>query len=94
MMGFSFLDFLYESAVLELELSVFDDVYGLVAFGNSGQDVFLILTGWVIFGFGVLDFLYAVLESLYFELVGVLVKWAFLDLLKPHWKIKNDTDMK
>jgi hypothetical protein len=45
MMGFSFLDFLYESAVLELELSVFDDVYGLVAFGNSGQDVFLILTG-------------------------------------------------
>ena len=93
-MGFSFLDFLYESAVLELKLSVFYDVHGLVAFGDSGEDVFLIVAGWDIFGFGVLDLLDAVVESLYFELVGLPVEWALLDLLKPHWKIKNDTEMK
>jgi hypothetical protein len=89
-MGFCLLQFFYESAVLEFELSQLYNVRGSIAFGNARKKilfvfifVFVFVIG--IFLFGVLDLLDSSLKSLNFNLMAVFVVRAFLNFFEPHW---------
>jgi hypothetical protein len=85
-MGFCLLQFFYESAVLQFELSQLDNVHGLVAFGNARKEILFVFV-FVIgdFLFGVLDLLDSSLKSLNFNLMAVFVVKAFLYFFEPHW---------
>jgi hypothetical protein len=84
-MGFGFLQFFYQSAVLQFELSQLDNVHGLVALGNARKEIFFVVFHVSsIFLFAVLDLLDSNLKSLNFKFMAVFVVRAFLYFFEPH----------
>jgi hypothetical protein len=84
-MGFGLLQFFYESAVLQFELSQLDNVHGLVALGNARKEIFFVVFHVSsIFLFAVLDLLDSNLKSLNFKFMAVFVVRAFLYFFEPH----------